>query len=152
MTFPSFYGVVSPRCLKTPPWRTTPPDSMALFCALFAKSRFLLAAFWAIIASTDAGCPRYVQAARPKAGSSSKGCFQHPAFSIGENASVNLEKFTWSILCHSLSASTILLSPLSPVKINLGSVLQNLPVPWGILMTEKYLGCTIEIPMNSPQK
>nr|DAV39704.1 MAG TPA: hypothetical protein [Caudoviricetes sp.] len=41
----------------------------------------------------DAGCPRYVQGFGPKAGSSSSSCFQHPAFSIGENACENLEKF-----------------------------------------------------------
>nr|DAE01802.1 MAG TPA: hypothetical protein [Siphoviridae sp. ct3yx7] len=39
------------RCVENTYRRTTPPDSLALFCALFPKSRFLLAVFWAIIAS-----------------------------------------------------------------------------------------------------
>nr|DAE11756.1 MAG TPA: hypothetical protein [Podoviridae sp. ctIlO27] len=39
------------------------------------------------------GVPDMSKASAQRRGAAPIGCFQHPAFSIGENAFVNLEKF-----------------------------------------------------------
>ena len=106
--------------------RTTPPDSSALFCALFPKSRFLLAVFWAIIASNECRVSLICPSRKAKG--------REPLLLAVTNtrhllfvSSANSYSRGW--LCLSLFASTILRSPPSSTTISLGFLLDNSQTP-----------------------
>lgn len=72
LTSPPFCGVVLLGAQHTINRRTTPPDSMALFLCPFPKSQDVSwLSFGLCLHPMFAGCPRYVQVARLKAGSRS---------------------------------------------------------------------------------
>lgn len=103
--------------------RTTPPDNLALFCALFPKSRFLLAVFWAIIASNECRVSLICPSRKAKG--------REPLLLAVTNtrhllfvSSANSYSRGW--LCLSLFASTISNFPPSLIKIYHGFALQSL--------------------------